>query len=140
MPKQTCALSLYCHMVTLATSYMHRTGGLSQQSICFDVSTTMRVLSSKGSQSSSFCKLVGKSWVLYKLCKKDLFEELFFSGDEKDYGVIPTLESQASATCEVDAVKFVAADGNGPQNIGKDPTWEDMIILYPTVPGYVANR
>ena len=24
--------------------------------------------------------------------------------------------------------------------IAKDPTWEDMVILYATVPGFVANR
>lgn len=53
-------------------------------------------------------------------------------------GSIPRLETQESAVCGVDAVGFVAQEAK--QTIAKDPSWEDMVILWATIPGYVANR
>lgn len=58
-------------------------------------------------------------------------------GDEVDFGTIPRLETQDSATCEVDASGFTV---RSQPVITKDPTWEDMVILFSTIPGYVANR
>ena len=59
-------------------------------------------------------------------------------GDDVDYGTIPRLETQQSMSCAVDARAYRVPDGV--TTIAKDPTWEDMVILFATVPGYVANR
>lgn len=78
-------------------------------------------------------------------CKKLKGKPKFFvfqacRGDEVDYGTIPQLETQESAVCSVDASGFVMDDYAARQTIAKDPTWEDMVILWATIPGYVANR
>ncbi len=39
----------------------------------------------------------------------------------------------------MDATGFVHQQA-ARQTIAKDPTWEDMVILFSTIPGYVANR
>ena len=62
-----------------------------------------------------------------------------FRGDEADYGFIPKLDKVTSAsTTAVDAIAFTK--NPTPTLADKDPTWEDMLIAYATVPGYVANR
>jgi len=61
-------------------------------------------------------------------------------GDEVDFGYVPRLETQESEACSVDASGFLPSPKTFKQTIAKDPTWEDMVILYATVPGFVANR
>jgi hypothetical protein len=59
-----------------------------------------------------------------------------FRGDEADYGYIPQLEKGSlSGSTAVDAIGFSVMPP-----VERDPTWEDMLIAYATVPGYVANR
>ena len=60
-------------------------------------------------------------------------------GEDIDFGTIPRLETQESMSCSVDASGFVN-NGVMRQTVAKDPTWEDMVILFATIPGYVANR
>ena len=50
-------------------------------------------------------------------------------GDDVDYGTrIPTLESQDSVTCQVDAQGFkMSSNGIPTTSLLKDPTWEDMV-------------
>ena len=59
-------------------------------------------------------------------------------GDDVDYGIIPELEKTDSQVCldQHDAKSF----REPVTTIAKDPTWEDMVILFATVPGYVAQR
>ena len=67
------------------------------------------------------------------------FVYLRFRGDETDYGFIPQLETGSnSSSTAVDAIGFTRGAVLTP--VEKDPTWEDMLIAYATVPGYVANR
>ena len=59
-------------------------------------------------------------------------------GDDVDYGTIPELERTDSQVCidQHDAKSF----SKPVTTIAKDPSWEDMVILFATVPGFVANR
>ena len=52
-----------------------------------------------------------------------------------DFGYVPRLETQESEACSVDASGFLPSPAKFKQTIAKDPTWEDMVILYATVPG-----
>ncbi len=83
----------------------------------------------------------------------------FNRGDEPDYGYVPRLDtpenngvtaSDAQVLCTVSYLLHLRY-ANEPLLQGvaapkrrsipvKDPTWEDMLIAYATVPGYVANR
>jgi len=64
-------------------------------------------------------------------------------GDETDYGTFPerTLADghEALDAKRVDDLEFTAQVGGGMRGY-KDPSWEDMLIAYATLPGYVANR
>jgi len=62
-------------------------------------------------------------------------------GDEQDYGILPKIEFPVAS----DATD--ASSQNPPKGLQKmgarsfkEPTWEDMLIAYATLPGYVANR
>ena len=84
-------------------------------------------------------------------------------GDEPDYGFVPRLDTpvddgstatdaKVSEQIFLNKMKFrygvhgktfFILQGVAPakrQFQAKDPTWEDMLIAYATVPGYVANR
>ena len=63
---------------------------------------------------------------------------IFFRGDEADYGFIPLLETGSGFATAVDAKGFTKGSIKAP--VDRDPTWEDVLIAYATVPGYVANR
>lgn len=59
-------------------------------------------------------------------------------GDETDYGVMPRITFSEDRTAS-DARKVIpAAVEMG--HVYKEVSWEDMIIAYATLPGYVANR
>ena len=66
------------------------------------------------------------------------FQNIFFRGDEADYGFIPLLETGSGSATAVDAKGFTKGSIKAP--VDRDPTWEDVLIAYATVPGYVANR
>ena len=59
-------------------------------------------------------------------------------GDDVDYGIIPELEKPDNheKMDQADAKSFRQPI----TTVAKDPTWEDMVILFATVPGYVAQR
>ena len=69
------------------------------------------------------------------------WQPCYFRGDEADYGYIPKPDKGSSAsTTAVDAIAFTRNPVTTPSLVDRDPTWEDMLIAYATVPGYVANR
>ena len=60
-------------------------------------------------------------------------------GDEADYGVMPKINFPDSRV-ESDA-RAISMPPGSPANTGyKEVSWEDMIVAYATLPGYVANR
>lgn len=62
-------------------------------------------------------------------------------GDEADYGVLPELRLPEEARTSTDARRLEPASGGqeGQQQY-KELSWEDMVVAYSTLPGYVANR
>jgi len=72
-------------------------------------------------------------WFILQACR----------GDEADYGILPKIEF-AETSDAVDARPMAAA--HIPKDVAvaerryKEPSWEDMLIAYATLPGYVANR
>ena len=61
----------------------------------------------------------------------------YFRGDEADYGHIPKI-GFTEGTTATDATAY--RNPNETPKVFKEPTWEDMLIAYATIPGYVANR
>merc|ERR1719186_89288 len=63
-------------------------------------------------------------------------------GEDTDYGI--ECENNEEGYDMTDAVSMGSGNasyGSGrKRSMMKDPTWEDMLITYSTVPGYVANR
>lgn len=62
-------------------------------------------------------------------------------GDEEDYGSLPQIQFPESSL-DQDAARVVPSDDqiggrDGPYKVS---SWEDMLIAYATLPGYVANR
>lgn len=72
-------------------------------------------------------------WFILQACR----------GDEADYGILPAIEF-ADTSDAVDARPMAAT--HIPKDVAvaerrfKEPSWEDMLIAYATLPGYVANR
>jgi len=63
-------------------------------------------------------------------------------GDEADYGVVESLKLPEERT-DSDARRVEPAEplrNNNPQQDFKGVSWEDMLVAYATLPGYVANR
>ena len=67
-------------------------------------------------------------------------------GDEADYGVLPKIsfpearvESDARALAPGSTGATRGGGGNNP-DVYREVTWEDMVVAYATLPGYVANR
>jgi len=62
-------------------------------------------------------------------------------GDEADYGVVESLKLPEERT-DSDARRVEPAEPitNRHQNDFKEVSWEDMLVAYATLPGYVANR
>jgi len=63
-------------------------------------------------------------------------------GDEADYGILPKItfpehrnESDAKAVAMPKSVEETPVEGQY-----KELSWEDMVVAYATLPGYVANR
>ena len=60
-------------------------------------------------------------------------------GDEADYGVMPAIEFPEGRTSS-DARKIEPVQVKEQQEGFKELSWEDMVVAYATLPGYVANR
>jgi hypothetical protein len=91
---------------------------------------------SANGESKTFLKII---LALIKVFPSHAILYFLLRGDETDYGYIPQLETgSGSSFTAVDAIGFKRGDVLTP--VEKDPTWEDMLIAYATVPGYVANR
>ena len=60
-------------------------------------------------------------------------------GDEADYGVMPKINFPESRVAS-DARAISQPPGSRAETGYKDVSWEDMIVAYATLPGYVANR
>ena len=60
-------------------------------------------------------------------------------GDEADYGVMPAIEFPEGRTSS-DARKIEPVPVKEQQEGFKELSWEDMVVAYATLPGYVANR
>ena len=54
-----------------------------------------------------------------------------------DSGTLPRIDLRETTGTENDAT---AVKPRRFSTAAKDPTWEDMLIAYATIPGYVANR
>lgn len=74
-----------------------------------------------------------------KLLQKAII--LFYRGDEVDYGTLPLpkieLDENVNPT-QNDAKGFTGP--NVRKSSCKELTWEDFLIAYATIPGFVANR
>ena len=60
-------------------------------------------------------------------------------GDEADYGVMPKINFPDSRDAS-DARAISEPPGSRGGPVYREVTWEDMIVAYATLPGYVANR
>ncbi len=63
-------------------------------------------------------------------------------GDDPDYGYVPRTDDTWTVEGYETSPDATAVFPNHAVNrtAAKDPTWEDMLIAYATIPGYVANR
>lgn len=57
-----------------------------------------------------------------------------------DHGIVPRLDTPSEGSATATDAQGVGRPRHALAATHKDPTWEDMLIAYATVPGYVANR
>lgn len=55
-----------------------------------------------------------------------------------DYGYVPRFDTPENTI--MDATDAVGFTPRRLSKVSKDPVWEDILIAYATVPGFVANR